>query len=98
MEMRTILLVDKLVEIGFTEEAFQKLHHMGENASIKSFRNYCAKVSFRPNGTNALFVKRLEHILATFLLGNFTKQETWLPLAEAVLIEIPFEGIEDEVA
>jgi hypothetical protein len=89
MEMRTIMLLDELVKHGFTNAAFRKLHHRTDDASIQAHRKWATEVNFRTNGTNVQTEQRLERVLRAYLLGGFTSPKVWVPLAEAVLMELP---------
>jgi len=59
---KTVQLLNQLVAIGFMNEAFQRLHHMGRRLTIAVHRAYCEKKisSFQKDSTNARVERRLE--------------------------------------
>jgi hypothetical protein len=65
MTNRTIQLLDQLELLGFTNAAFQAIHHRGKASSIRAHRKYVAGLSsgHQPNGTNAELERRLEQKL-----------------------------------
>jgi hypothetical protein len=63
----SIELLEQLVQLGFTDEAFARLHHFRlkrRKATITPHRRYCEKTdSFVPDGTNELVQRRLDYVL-----------------------------------
>jgi hypothetical protein len=89
---RSVRLLDELILLGFTNDAFTILHHFNTPQTIKTHRDYCAKTKeLQLNGTNSLVQRRLEFILRAYWGGGFQSRspELWLALASAVLVEIP---------
>ena len=90
----TILLLDKLEKLGFSDDAFAKLHHFrdkGVNETIASHRKYCQKVDvLYENRNNHLVQQRLELVLSAYLSGGFksNKSIVFVHLAEAAYQEI----------
>jgi hypothetical protein len=67
---QTIAYLDELEELGFTNEAFWRLHHFrdkGRHDTIQSHRRYCEKTeSFHEDETNERVQIRLEIVLKHF--------------------------------
>jgi hypothetical protein len=67
---QTIAYLDELRTLGFTDEAFWRIHHFrekGEKESINGHRSYCQVTdSFRDQGTNERVQIRLEIVLTYF--------------------------------
>lgn len=91
----TIELLDALEALGFTNEAFSKLHHfrlVGRNATIGRHRAYCEKTSsFAADGTNELVQRRLRLVLDGYRGGGFGsgRLAVFVALAEAAFYEVP---------
>jgi hypothetical protein len=74
----TITFLNKLVAMGFDENAFQRLHHMGSHSteytsktSIKNHIDYCAKgASFQQGSTNEDVFLRLRFVYNTYTAMN----------------------------
>ena len=90
----TLLLLDRLEELGFDDLAFAKLHHFRErdsDAGIVAHRAYCEKTTtFQDDGTNAKVQERLRLVLSAYVLAGFTSNSPLLfvHLAEAAYIDI----------
>jgi hypothetical protein len=69
---QTIQYLDELQALGFTDEAFWRMHHFrekGEHHPIKTHRSYCENIKsafFEDGGTNERVQARLEIILQYF--------------------------------
>ncbi|MBE0702802.1 MAG: hypothetical protein IH582_06485 [Afipia sp.] len=91
----TLRLLDELEALGFTSEAFAKLHHFrlaGREATIGRHRSYCNKTSaFAADGTNELVQRRLKLVLDSYRQGGFRSGHSavFVALAEAAFHEIP---------
>jgi hypothetical protein len=88
-ERRTIELLDELVSHGFTNAAFQRLHHRGKATTISAHRKYAEKVEFKPNDTNEMVQRRLAFVLKAYHHGTGDKPTDWLALAAASVNAIP---------
>jgi hypothetical protein len=90
----TILLLDKLEELGFNNDAFAALHHFKEKGradTIAEHRAYCIETdSFQDGSANARVQQRLKLVLAAYQLGGFqsSRAEVFRCLAEAAYSEI----------
>jgi hypothetical protein len=90
----TILLLDKLEELGFSNDAFSALHHFKEKGradTIAEHRAYCIETdSFQDGSANARIQQRLKLVLNAYQLGGFQsgKAEVFRCLAEAAYSEI----------
>lgn len=90
----TLLLLDKLEEQGFDDDAFAELHHFKEKNrtdTIKAHRAYCKKSkSFQPASNNLKVQQRLEKVLHAYTLAGFTsgRKDVFLALAVAATAEI----------
>jgi hypothetical protein len=90
----TILLLDKLQELGFNNDAFASLHHFKEKGradTMASHRAYCEKTgTFQDDSANARVQQRLQLVLSAYLLGGFKsgKPAVFRCLAEAAYDEI----------
>jgi hypothetical protein len=91
----TLQLLDALEALGFTDEAFSKLHHfslVGRNATIARHRAYCEKTSsFAADGANELVQCRLRLVLDSYRRGGFSsgRSAVFVALAEAAFHEMP---------
>src|SRR5260370_6245753 len=67
---QTIAYLNELQTLGFTDEAFWRIHHFrekGEKESINGHRSYCqVRDSFLDEGTNERVQIRLEIVLTYF--------------------------------
>jgi hypothetical protein len=66
---RGIEALNYLVELGFTDDQFRRLHHFRENAGgIERFRQYCTErvSSFQTDRNNERVVRRLEFVLKSY--------------------------------
>ncbi len=93
---KTVQLLNQLVAIGFINEAFQRLHHMGRRVTIAVHRAYCEKKisSFKKDSTNARVERRLEFVFQKYRAGAFESDrvEIFNQLADEAVAEIPFNG------
>ncbi|MBN9602427.1 MAG: hypothetical protein J0G33_05795 [Afipia felis] len=91
----TLRLLDELEALGFTSEAFARLHHFrlaGREATIGRHRSYCNKTStFAADGTNELVQRRLKLVLDSYQQGGFRSGHSavFVALAEVAFHEIP---------
>jgi hypothetical protein len=88
----TIRLLDELVDLGFSNDAFHVLHHFGDDATIHAHRVYCeAHESFRANSNNELVQKRLRLVRNSYKAGGFRSgnPEVFVALARAASHELP---------
>lgn len=91
----TLDLLDKLVELGFTDEFFDIVHNF-EAETIEHHRNYCLNYDgpFQSGGINEQTQKRLRIVLDAFVAGGFENKETFRFLAHAAAKEVPYrEGV-----
>ena len=96
---QTLEILDRLIAIGFDDEAFWRTHHFrarGHKETVASFRGYCVKMMaqgsvFQAGGTNEKVHLRLKFILKTYEeLGLSPGQKKVFPaLAEAAYFGIP---------
>jgi hypothetical protein len=62
---QTLDILDKLVKLGLTNEAFKKLHHLRD--TIHGFRKWCVKTSrFIADGNNERVHERLKYLLKEY--------------------------------
>jgi hypothetical protein len=91
---RSVWLLDRLVELGYTDEAHAVLRHSSQSGwtdHIAGHRAYCLKIqSFQSEGTNARVQMRLELVLKAYEGGGFKNPKVFLDLARASVIEVPF--------
>jgi len=88
----TVLLLDELERLGFTDQAFHVLHHFRSDETLSRHRAYCeVHDSFRTDGNNELVQKRLRMVLAAYKAGGFRsgKPEVFVALAEAAFRNTP---------
>jgi hypothetical protein len=101
---QTVAYLDELKTLGFTDEAFWRVHHFrekGEKESINGHRSYClVRDSFQDGGTNELVQIRLEIVLNCFKqyhaqnpkvisAGRNRAWETFIRLADAAYVLVP---------
>ena len=90
----TVLLLDKLEELGFNNDAFSALYHFKERGradTIAEHRAYCIETdSFQDGSVNARVQQRLKLVLSAYQLGGFQsgKPEVFRCLAEAAYKEV----------
>jgi hypothetical protein len=87
---RTVVLLDELETLGFTNEAFWRLHHFREKDkrdTIHSHKSYCERIgSFKDGDDNERVQVRLEKVLN---ISSYTMMDTltclpgWLMLHTA---------------
>jgi hypothetical protein len=95
----SIRLLDVLERLGFTNDAFWRLHHFrieGRKPTINAHRKYCAGISFFADGstnglTNGLVQERLKLVLQAYRGGGFKsgKAKVFAALAEAAFLDMP---------
>jgi hypothetical protein len=89
---RTIELLNKLGRLGFNDQAFERLHHMGLGETIARHRDYCERTHrFLLDSNNARTQERLELVLDAYRCAGFKsgKHEVFVALAKAARAEIP---------
>lgn len=92
---RSIEILDELVALGFTDHAFQLLHHSrsrGWRDTIAGYRAYCGKVSsFRKNGDPERDHRRLEFVLREYRRGGYEPglAEVFANLANTAFEQMP---------
>lgn len=95
MKERAIELLDKLEPLGFTDPAFDALHHRNQD-SIAKFRGYLPRVGndFVPNGTNCDVVHRLGLVYSMFIASGLTKgtEEIFVALAKVSVLMVPLQA------
>ena len=90
----TLLLLDRLESLGFTDSAFALLHHFrskGRDEPISKHRSHCEITNeFQDDGNNEKVQLRLKLVLSAYLLGGFKKTDPKIfeCLAEAAYLEI----------
>jgi hypothetical protein len=94
---QTIAYLDELLTLGFTDEAFWKIHHFqekGENHPINTHRTYCEKTdSFQDGGNNERVQMRLEIVLKYFKAYHAGNPAAFPRLADAAYVLIPPDSI-----
>jgi hypothetical protein len=89
----TLIVLDRLQELGFDDEAFQALHHFREGArptTIGRHRAYCEKTTkFDEGGENERTQRRLKLVLVAYVLGSFASPAAFKGLADAAFASIP---------
>ena len=88
----TVELLDRLVDLGLTDEIFDIVHHFNEE-TIAQHRNYCSEHPgrFQPGGTNEQVQRRLKIMLNAYVAGGFTNVNVFRYLAHASVTEIPYD-------
>lgn len=95
MPQKTLQLLDQLTELGFTDEAFCRLHHFrvkGRNVTIDRFRRYCEELTegFQADQNNELVQRRLRLVLDAYNAGfRSSNSEVFCALADAAFAELP---------
>ena len=89
----TIASLDELQRLGFTDEAFWRIHHFREKnnkETISGFRSYCETTdSFRNGGNNERVQKRIEMVLTNYRAYHTGKPAVFTRLADAAYSMIP---------
>ncbi|MGA2262080.1 MAG: hypothetical protein ABSH28_11655 [Acidobacteriota bacterium] len=86
---KSLELLRTLTELGFTDEAFARLHHFrlkDRKALISAHQRYCQKIeSFQGDGENERVQRRLELVLNAYRAGGFrsTGPHVFVALADA---------------
>ena len=91
---QTIAHVDELERLGFTDEAFSRLHHFRDGPHPENIFNghdfYCEKTtSFRKESNNVRVCKRLGFLLEYYRPYHAGESESFPRLADAVYTLIP---------
>jgi hypothetical protein len=92
---KSLDLLQRLSEIGFTDEAFARLHHFrlkDRKASIAEHLHYLAKTTtFQDDGENERVQRRLELVLKAYQAGGFVSGDAgvFAALADAAFSELP---------
>src|SRR6266568_508131 len=98
---QTVDLLDKLVKLGFNDDAFWRLHHKREPTEkrphpvphkIKEHRRYCdAGHIFNHDEENERVYRRLAFVWKIYTDIGFSYNETnvFIALAEAAFVAIP---------
>ena len=92
---QTIIVLEELCRLGFSDTAFRRLHHLGAGASISAHRGYCEKLlrqgsGFRQGSRNGVVQRRLECVLGAYRGGGFasTSPAVFDSLASAAVAEL----------
>ena len=87
----TVELLDRLVELGFTDEFFDIVYHFN-GETIEHYRENCVVHSgeFKPGGIDEQVQKRLRIVLDSFAAGGFTNVEVFRFMAHASVVEVPY--------
>lgn len=91
----TVELLKSLAAVGFTDRAFQRLHHYrltGKHASISAHSAYCRRIAFyKSDSSNERVHRRLGLVFAAYQSGGFTsgRPQVFDALAEAAFCDIP---------
>jgi hypothetical protein len=90
---QTLACLDELQQLGFTDEAFWRVHHFREKErreTINGFRSYCEKTDlFHDDGNNERVHKRLEMILTHYKAYHSGNRVMFTRLADAAYCMIP---------
>lgn len=94
---KTLDLLDELEKLGFTDEAFGRLHHhrvtRNRLDTISAHRRYLTERrigELRPGDTNERVQRRLELVLGAYRGGGFSNGgPVFVALAEAAVQELP---------
>jgi transcriptional regulator with XRE-family HTH domain len=90
---RTLELLDELQKLGFTNEAFWRLHHLREKEkrdTINAHYSYCEKTnSFRDDGNSERVQTRLEIVLKYYKAYHHGTPEAFTRLADAAYCMVP---------
>lgn len=102
---RSLELLQTLVELGFTDAAFARLHHFRlkhRDARISEHRNYCEKIaSFQDDGENERVQRRMELVLRAYQSGGFCSGDprVFVALADAAFHEVlPLGAAQDHAS
>jgi hypothetical protein len=87
---QTIAYLDELQVLGFTDEAFRRLHHMSRKAAINTHRSYCERIgSFLDDRANERVQKRLEIVLTCYKAYHAGNPAIFPQLADAAYCLVP---------
>ena len=91
---QTVRLLNDLEKIGFSDEAFNKVHHYRENGTfttINAHRKYCESLThfFNYGSNNCLVQRRIQIVLNAYRGGGFNsaRPEVFVALADAAYSE-----------
>jgi hypothetical protein len=87
----TIELLDELVRLGLTNEAFRRLHH-SQRETIHGFRQWYLKTSsFVAGGNNERVHERLKYVMTEYRVRGLPPGETdvLVELAAKAFVKIP---------
>ena len=88
-------VLDKLAELGFTEETWRKVHHnvrrKTQSTTMDTMRDYRPAGGFKPDDSNDRLLRRLQFIERAYrgLELNPGRDDVFDALAEAAWIAIP---------
>jgi len=89
----TLKLLHELENLGFDDEAFALVHHMGHRGqTIKRHRRYCEKTrKFVQGSSNTQVQRRLEFVFSAFKGGSLSvgSSELFCKLAEDARTKFP---------
>ena len=90
---RTVVLLNELETLGFTNEAFWRLHHFrekGKRDTIHVHKSYCEKTdSFEDDGNNERVEVRLEMVLKCYKAYHEGNPDMFTYLADAAYCMVP---------
>ena len=90
---KTIALLTELEKLGFTDEAFWRVHHFREKQErhpITTHRSYCAKTdSFEDDGNNERVQIRRKIVLEHYRLYHTGNPAVFPELADAAYCLVP---------
>src|SRR5690348_253334 len=90
---KTIALLAELENLGFTDEAFWRVHHFRERRErhpITTHRSYCARTdSFEDDGNNERVQRRLEIVLECYRRYHTGNPAVFPELADAAYRLVP---------
>lgn len=94
---RSIALLNELVRLGLTDEAFGLIHHFGIKERIAAHLRYCSELAASGGRftakTNQDSQRRMEIVLRAYLAGGFQSPDSrvFAAIAQAALLELPLE-------
>jgi hypothetical protein len=94
---RSVALLNELVRLGLSDEAFGIIHHFGSKERISAHLRYCTELAESRGRfsakTNQDTQRRMEIVLRAYLAGGFRTADgrIFVALAQAALVEIPLE-------
>lgn len=94
---RSVALMNELVRLGLTDEAFGLIHHFGAKEKLSAHLRYCAELAASGGKfsakTNQDTQRRMEIVLRAYLASGFQSADgrIFVAIAQAALVEIPLE-------